>query len=383
MNHIENIKALFSKINPIYAKAKQADEEKRKRGEYFNVFNTLGLWSEEVRLHSAFLAELLNPNGSHGMGGAFLCQFLQLIIEEQPDYIQPDKVRQNIVERTIGVTTEDEGGRLDIIIEDGNHAIIIENKIYAGDQAHQLLRYDNYGKKHFPAPGDYHLIYLTLDGHEASVVSTGDQNSARPKSYRENILTWLHKCVQLAYDKPLVRETIKQYIHLIKQLTNQYMETEYRNEIAELAIENLEATLALLEAGTEISTLLREQYIIAPLEQFAERNALVTDTWSAGILFKKTSWKKYGILITSEKDDWRKSYIGIVSNEEEMLQQKLECLKELSNNDYFPFGKESLQYEDWTSPSNYLAIKSGKVTDWIKKKIQAILQEIDEKHIQL
>ena len=76
MNNIEDIKTLLSKINPIYAKTKQADEEKRKRGEYFNIFNTLRLWSEEVRLHSRFLAELLNPNGNHGMGNAFLCQFL-------------------------------------------------------------------------------------------------------------------------------------------------------------------------------------------------------------------------------------------------------------------------------------------------------------------
>ena len=55
MNNIENIKTLLSKINSIYAKVKQVDEEKRKRGEYFNVFNILGLWSEEERLHSSFL----------------------------------------------------------------------------------------------------------------------------------------------------------------------------------------------------------------------------------------------------------------------------------------------------------------------------------------
>ena len=117
MNNIENIKTLLSKINSIYAKVKQVDEEKRKRGEYFNVFNILGLWSEEVRLHSSFLAELLNPNGNHGMGDAFLGQFLQLVIEERSNYIQSNKVSPEIVERYIGPNTEDEGGRLDIIIE--------------------------------------------------------------------------------------------------------------------------------------------------------------------------------------------------------------------------------------------------------------------------
>ena len=101
MNNIENIKTLLSKINSIYAKVKQVDEEKRKRGEYFNVFNILGLWSEEVRLHSSFLAELLNPNGNHGMGDAFLGQFLQLVIEERSNYIQSNKVSPEIVERYI------------------------------------------------------------------------------------------------------------------------------------------------------------------------------------------------------------------------------------------------------------------------------------------
>lgn len=381
MNHIEDIQTLLSKINPIYAKEK----EKRKRGEYFNVFNTLGLWSEEVRLHSSFLAELLNPNGNHGMGNAFLCPFLQLI-NEQPDYIQSDKVSQEIVEHDIGPVTENEGGRLDIIIEDGNHAVIIENKIYASDQKHQLLRYDNYGKTHFPTSGGYRLVYLTLDGREASDVSTGNQPlDYICLSYSLHILTWLYKCVQLAYDKPLVRETIKQYIHLIKQLTNQDMEIEDKKEIAKWAVNNLEATAALMEACAEISTLLREQYIIYPLKEFAEENDYNFDTEHDGcIRFKPSSWKRYRISVTSDKTNWQRLYIGIDSGEEEPLQKKLNCLN-LNSNAYWAFGSEWLppSYGDWTSSSNFLAIKSGKVASWIKEKVQAILREVEEKGIQM
>lgn len=43
-------------------------EEKRKRGELFNIFNVLDLRTNEVRTHSAFIAELLNPDGNHGLG---------------------------------------------------------------------------------------------------------------------------------------------------------------------------------------------------------------------------------------------------------------------------------------------------------------------------
>lgn len=35
-------------------------------GENFNVFKTLQLETNEVRLHSAILTEFLNPKGSHG-----------------------------------------------------------------------------------------------------------------------------------------------------------------------------------------------------------------------------------------------------------------------------------------------------------------------------
>ena len=43
------------------------------------------------------------------------------------------------VEKYIGRQTDSEGGRIDIYFTDGKHSIIIENKIYAGDQHHQML----------------------------------------------------------------------------------------------------------------------------------------------------------------------------------------------------------------------------------------------------
>lgn len=69
-------------------------KQKQRNGDYFNVFNTLGLWSDEVRLHSAFLAELLNPNGSHGLKNALLKEFLAAIGLNK-DYIS--NCKSNIV----------------------------------------------------------------------------------------------------------------------------------------------------------------------------------------------------------------------------------------------------------------------------------------------
>lgn len=116
------------------------------------------------------------------------------------------------VEKVIGNKNEDatEGGRIDMTITVGSWLLIIENKIYAQDQDRQLLRYANYAKS---SPKDYMLLYLTLDGKNASDRSTTDAqgNTAEytPLSYKEHILAWLHQCVSMAYGKPLVRETLQ------------------------------------------------------------------------------------------------------------------------------------------------------------------------------
>ena len=75
------LESLLKQVSEIVAKEKTQQEEKRKRGENFNIFNVLGLSTSEVRLHSAFLAELLNPNGDHGLGDKFLDAFLKIVIK--------------------------------------------------------------------------------------------------------------------------------------------------------------------------------------------------------------------------------------------------------------------------------------------------------------
>ena len=70
-------KHLLSEIEKIVSKNETVKAERAKRGEFFNIFNVLKIGGNEVRLHSAFLAELLNPEGSHGLGNIFLVEFLK------------------------------------------------------------------------------------------------------------------------------------------------------------------------------------------------------------------------------------------------------------------------------------------------------------------
>ena len=102
------------------------------RGENYNLFRVIDMTSDETSVHSAFLADLLNPKGLHHAGDAFLRLFLEQIHSKIGLDTGTAKVER---EKYIGPTTEHTGGRLDLFITDGTgKAIIIENKIHAADQ---------------------------------------------------------------------------------------------------------------------------------------------------------------------------------------------------------------------------------------------------------
>jgi hypothetical protein len=165
----------------------------------------------------------LNPQGSHGQGDLFLRLCLQTI--ENKDKINIDTSNAKVyTEYDIGVN-----GRLDIFIDNGSYGIIIENKVYAGDQPEQLIRYDTFAKKKYKE-GNYTIYYITLYGYEASNNSANDV-TYECISYSEHIIKWLQKCIHESATMPLVRETLVQYLNHIKQLTNQDMDSLNEEEL--------------------------------------------------------------------------------------------------------------------------------------------------------
>ena len=217
---MNNITTLLNQIGEI---TKRHEEIAKLSGENFNVFKVIGVTTKEVQLHSRFLAELLNPNGSHGQGDVFLKIFIS-----DNDIKEFETTNASvIVEKHIGDKTETEGGYIDILIKSGNgKIIIIENKIYADDQDNQLLRYSNYSKDN--------LFYLTLFGNEPDEKSYGKleiNKDFKLISYKDDILNWLIKCRKEAVQQPLLREGISHYINVIKFLTGQSMNEEMSGEI--------------------------------------------------------------------------------------------------------------------------------------------------------
>ena len=307
MNDIINI---LNQVRIVSQKIKEQRKEKFERGENYNIFNDLGFMSDEVHLHSMFLANLLNPKGSHGQRGKFLEAFLKMLQKSFPaisaDSLELDTTIASVeVEKYIGRQTDSEGGRIDIYLTDGKHSIIIENKIYAGDQHHQMLRYWNYGmsQKGDDTEKSFVLIYLTLDGCSPSKESLGEylkENDIVCLSYKSDIRGWLDRCVELASRTPLVRETINQYISTIDILTNNVMEDN--KELLDILCkeENLDAVFDIIDSKENLINHIINDEFIPKLKDLAEDKGLeicgnykrnwVSDRYP-GAHFQKTGWK--------------------------------------------------------------------------------------------
>ena len=313
-----NVEKLLNEIGKLVVAQNERTKERYSHGELFNVFNILGLESKEVRLHSSLLAELLKPNGMCGVGNAFQKAFLA-ILGLPENYIVDGRVS---VELSIGTTTDSERGRIDIIMEDGNHAVIIENKIYAQDQPAQLLKYTNFARDNYPH--GYRLLYLTLDGKEAS----DDSAQGCPYqciSYKNEISKWLAECARISFDRPLVRETIRQYINLIKQLTNQSMGTLEDNKLVELVaspehvaeylmiINNQTAIENKIRLGfvTEIEKMARDMgYEIVPV---GDKRTYLYEGWGGYALFKLPQNESIYFYIGGDNTRKRGHAYGLIS----------------------------------------------------------------------
>jgi len=207
-------------------------------GEDFNLFQIIRYGHEEVPVHSAFLAELLNVNSKHKMGDVFQKLFIEDIVSKVVT-LDLENIKNLDVSKEVIIDTE---SRIDICLENSEYCFVIENKIYAQDQDKQLLRYFKYVKKKDITKR--HVFYLNLFGTEPSEQSVEgmEETDYEVISYKHHINPWLEKCLIKAVKKPYVRENISQYLDLLRKLTNS-VEATVMNQIKESILNeiNLEA----------------------------------------------------------------------------------------------------------------------------------------------
>ena len=187
----------------------------------FNVFSVLRSESDEVNLHSRFLSALLDWKSARDE------------IENLDDFLRSVADVQNFNED--GILVERERDNIDILVTNkSQQAVVIENKIWAGDQPKQLQRY--YDTLKHQGFREIHLRYLTPDGHDPSEDSSGGHKYANLAYRDDQFQNWLRRCQQRAYDEPPLRESIAQYLRLVQRLTGTDYSEAYMDSLVQLCL---------------------------------------------------------------------------------------------------------------------------------------------------
>ena len=118
---------------------------------------------------------------------------------------------------------------------------MIENKIWAADQDRQLERYFDTVKGLGLEPT---LVYLTLDGRPPTPQSLGDHDGVVAcLSYAGDLIPWLRECQERACAEPALRESVAQYVALIRTLCGD-ARREFMTELTKLLREGNDLILA-------------------------------------------------------------------------------------------------------------------------------------------
>jgi len=330
----------LKEISDIFDQNKSSIEkeyyETLQKGERFNVFSVLNLVYKET-MHSAFLAEFLSMEGKHGCGTIPLSLFIESIPELADWEFNVDNAIVNL-EEYAGKIDEDnnEGGRIDITIWESEaennqgkakkrKLIIIENKIDAEEQVKQLSRYKKYAED---KKTDYKIIYLTKDGKKYGQDDVKENEYIRA-SYKEHIIGWMERCLQFAVNKPLVRETLNQYLTILKELTMETTKNSKDILLDELCTNHPELALVMANSKSEIMSKLWDKYFISKLEEYCkEKNHEVID-----------KGKQRGI----KPNGWNNSCIAIENDEigfwmmDKVSQYRSDLLGK-KNNQWWPLG---------------------------------------------
>jgi len=227
MDEIERFLELFDRY-------KSLQQSQKIRGlNDFNVFTILLDKTDEVRLHSRFLHFLLDPVATHSQGALFLELFL--LECGLADFF---RVLENC-------NVYKEYRNIDLYITDGDRHIIIENKIYAGDQHTQIQRYIDIIKEDNADDSEFSdnlvIMYLSLDRDGPTTSSLGnfklngdsitrgeEKYLFKAIKYDPHIINWIDKSIVQVSNITNLSVGFNQYRDVILKLYKNYEEKVMR-----------------------------------------------------------------------------------------------------------------------------------------------------------
>ena len=217
----KDFEKLFMAMSKGYMAAKAEADRQRAMGKHdYNIFTLFHDFSDEVNLHSNFIASLLDPNGDHYKGDLFLKLFLETC---GIDDLSIDTSRATVFK---------EFKHIDIYISDSKKHIILENKVYAKDQPTQIARYIDTIQKEGAKDEDICVLYLHPDGKLPDNQSFGDYHAKllgenpsikfKVISYGKEILEWIDKCKNEVSNITDLNVFLSQYKDVIEMIYDRY-----------------------------------------------------------------------------------------------------------------------------------------------------------------
>lgn len=213
-----------------------ANESKKRGNNDYNPLKAVQNPNDEVNMHSGFLLSLLDTRGEHYQDDLFLKLFLQTLGLES--WFGETKNAQVFKEKK----------NIDIHINNGEKHIIIENKIWSGDQDGQIARYideihGNFSDDENDESVSYEniaVVYLSPFGREPSPNSLClkdknikwqikgnllefNENKVKYKqiSYQIDILAWIKECQKEVGNITSLNLALEFYKDIVKIITNQ------------------------------------------------------------------------------------------------------------------------------------------------------------------
>lgn len=214
--NVENFKQAFSSLQPVMqGMLNNAEEQNRLQAASFNIFRILHLEARTDEVHTAFLAELLNPGGAHGQKYLFLRAFIDAMLNSHSNFPPPE---ESIEQHTWFVEPHKYigEGTLDIAISCPalSYLIAVRNRLFDGEQSDQLDRYARWMHNNRERYEWQALIYLTPTGE---VSETADPATYYTASYHGQVAGML-KAALPEISATHLRGTVLQYLEIIQNV---------------------------------------------------------------------------------------------------------------------------------------------------------------------
>lgn len=226
----------------------------------FNIFDALRIAHVEIR-HSNFLAWLIDPSESHGLGAMFLRAILMDLLGRSPPNLRPFSPIDLDCEELQGVDIRREWKHIDLLIssERPRFVVAIENKIYSDEHDDQLGRYKDELCATF---GDVPkiLVLLSREGVDPSKPDWVPYSYADVHRVLERVLHTYRDSIGAE-----VRMFIEQYLNLIG---SRFMDNPQIDELCRRIYRNHRQALDLIFDRAGVG----ESQLIPDLERIIAQN---------------------------------------------------------------------------------------------------------------